>query len=81
MLIFRADIVLEGIAANISALLDAWWENPNIVECLQRLDRVRHLYWDNVPIYNPLSSSTFSSLWFPNWGTTMMREGQPIQQL
>jgi hypothetical protein len=48
MLIFRADIVLEGIAANISALLDAWWENPNIVECLQRLDRVRHLYWDNV---------------------------------
>ncbi|KAJ7792991.1 leucyl aminopeptidase [Mycena olivaceomarginata] len=42
-------IVLEGIAANISALLDAWWENPNIVECLQRLDR--HIF---VPLVSKL---------------------------
>ncbi|KAJ6537805.1 leucyl aminopeptidase [Mycena capillaripes] len=32
-------IVLEGIAANISSLLDAWWENPTIIEQLHSLER------------------------------------------
>ena len=36
---FLADIVLEGIAANINSLLDAWWENATILEQLQ--ERVR----------------------------------------
>jgi aminopeptidase 2 len=35
-----ADIVLSGIAANISGLLDAWWEHPTILEQLQSLERV-----------------------------------------
>ncbi|KAJ7159076.1 leucyl aminopeptidase [Mycena crocata] len=41
-------IILEGIAANISVLLDAWWENPSIVARLQSLDR---------HVFGPLVSS------------------------
>ncbi|KAK7054156.1 aminopeptidase [Favolaschia claudopus] len=32
-------IVLESIGANITGLLDTWWENSEIVEHLRRLDR------------------------------------------
>ncbi|KAF7368890.1 Aminopeptidase [Mycena venus] len=42
-------IVLAGIAANIDSLLDAWWENPTIVEQLQSLDR--HIF---VPLVSKL---------------------------
>ncbi|KAJ7077602.1 peptidase family M1-domain-containing protein [Mycena epipterygia] len=33
------DIILQGIAANISGLLDLWWEHPSIIERLHSLDR------------------------------------------
>ncbi|KAJ7105158.1 leucyl aminopeptidase [Mycena epipterygia] len=33
------DIILQGIAANISGLLDVWWEHPSIIERLHSLDR------------------------------------------
>ncbi|KAJ7232633.1 peptidase family M1-domain-containing protein [Mycena haematopus] len=38
-------IVLEAIAANITGLLDAWWENPSIVEQLRSLDRHIFVSW------------------------------------
>ncbi|KAJ6580508.1 peptidase family M1-domain-containing protein [Mycena vulgaris] len=42
-------IILEGIAANIDTLRDAWWENPDIVKQLDSLDR--HIF---VPLVTAL---------------------------